>query len=231
MSIASIDHVRGKSQSKGSARALLLNLAIYANDCCGVAWPSDATLYHDVNVSRQRIHELKNALEKTGELVIVERPGFTNLYFVAWQGVPLGGTPLDTPDGHHPRCPLRHPRLAAACARRWPERFPMPTGWEGSDAPDTPVRQGGSDRPDPQGSGVSDGGGQEHLTRKQFTTREKTLAPPAPFSLSPDKPERRNPFWCEVHGFCHGERLPDHRPDCRLELPDDPRGAGPEGTP
>ena len=75
MSMSIVHHVREKSQAKGSARTLLLNLAIYANDCCGVAWPADATLYHDVNVSRQRIHELKNALERTGELVIVERPG------------------------------------------------------------------------------------------------------------------------------------------------------------
>jgi len=83
-----VAHVRDKSQSKNSGRALLLNLAIYANDCCGVAWTSDATLYHETNVSRQRIHELKNALEAKGELVILERPGATNLYFVAWQGKP-----------------------------------------------------------------------------------------------------------------------------------------------
>jgi hypothetical protein len=39
-----------------------------------------------------------------------------------------------------------------------------------------------------------------------------------PISLSPDdKPEKHNPFWCEAHGFCHGERLPDHRPDCARE--------------
>jgi hypothetical protein len=31
------------------------------------------------------------------------------------------------------------------------------------------------------------------------------------------KPEMRNPFWCDAHGFCHSERLPDHRPDCARE--------------
>src|SRR4029450_11008810 len=41
--------------------------------------------------------------------------------------------------------------------------------------------------------------------------REKKGAPPAPFSLSPDKPETQNPFWCNAHGFAHGERLPDRR--------------------
>jgi hypothetical protein len=36
-------------------------------------------------------------------------------------------------------------------------------------------------------------------------------------SLSVEKAERLSPFWCEAHGFCHGERLPDHRPDCARE--------------
>jgi hypothetical protein len=32
-----------------------------------------------------------------------------------------------------------------------------------------------------------------------------------------DKPERLSPYWCEAHGFCHSERLSDHRPDCARE--------------
>lgn len=47
--------------------------------------------------------------------------------------------------------------------------------------------------------------------------REKKGAPTAPFSLLPVKPEMQARFWCEAHGFCHGERLPDHRSDCWLE--------------
>jgi hypothetical protein len=47
--------------------------------------------------------------------------------------------------------------------------------------------------------------------------RKNKDAPAAPFFLSKDKPERRSSFWCDAHGFCHGERLPDHRPDCRVE--------------
>jgi hypothetical protein len=47
--------------------------------------------------------------------------------------------------------------------------------------------------------------------------REKKGAPAAPVSLSPEKAERQSPFWCEAHGFCHGERLPDHHPDCARE--------------
>ena len=145
MSMHIVHHVREKSQSKSSARTLLLDLAIYANDCCGVAWPADATLYHDVNVSRQRIHEVKNTLEGMGELVILERPGETNLYFVAWDGKPLGGTAAEQPGEHDRRCPLRDPGVWDRCARRWPDRFPprdaVRGGSEISDPPRRSRRQ------------------------------------------------------------------------------------------
>jgi hypothetical protein len=157
MSLSIVHHVREKSQSKGSARTLLLNLALYANDCCGVAWPSDATLHHDVNVSRQRIHELKNRLEDQGELVIVERPGTTNLYCVAWQGKPLGGTFAEI-GRHDPCCPLRPSRPAAPCTSPGVDSPPAPEAREGSEIPDTPEAPGVSEVPDPQGSDVSDGG-------------------------------------------------------------------------
>jgi hypothetical protein len=138
-----VQHVWQKSQSKGSARCLLLSIAIHSNACCGVAWPSDTTLRHEVNVSRQRIHELKNQLEDAGELVIVERPGTTNLYFVTWQGKPLGGlgeyraAPGST---HEPGCPLRRGMLT-------------PQG-EVSGSPDT------------HPSGISDTSCQADLTQK-----------------------------------------------------------------
>ena len=113
----------------------MFDLAIYANECCGVAWPSDHMLFHDINLSRQRLHEVKNAVERIGELVILERPGSTNLYFVAWQGTPLGGTCRGPEDRHEPRCPLRHPHLAAYCAQRWPECFQAPIRAEVSEDP------------------------------------------------------------------------------------------------
>ena len=37
------------------------------------------------------------------------------------------------------------------------------------------------------------------------------------FEIGLGKPERQSPYWCEAHSFCHGERLPDHRPDCAQE--------------
>jgi hypothetical protein len=55
-------------------------------------------------------------------------------------------------------------------------------------------------------------------------TKEQKEAPLAPIALARDKPEMRNPFWCDAHGFAHSERLPDHRADCVLEPPLHPEG-------
>jgi hypothetical protein len=223
MSMEMVAHVREKSQSRSSARTLLLNLAIYANDCCGVAWPADATLRSEVNVSHQRIHEVKNALEDDGELVIVERPGATNLYFVAWQGKPVGGTCREPQDRHDLHCPLRNPDLAQRCAHQWPDRFRAPMAGQGSGNSETSTSGGVSEIPETQGSEISEGRGQEPLTRKPEKTMSKT--PPRlrrPMALASDKPETHNPFWCAAHGVAHGARLPDHRPDCWLEAWQDP---------
>jgi hypothetical protein len=145
MSMAIVHQVLAKSQTRNSARTLLLTLALHANECCGVAWASDATLRREANVSRQRVHELKNALEEDGELVIVERPGTTNLYFVAAHGQPLGpqGDYQTTKRGQH----------LSSC----------------------PLRKGGvSDVPDTQVSDPPDRGCQECLTQQQTKSREKT---------------------------------------------------------
>jgi hypothetical protein len=222
MSMSIVQHVWQKSQTRGSARTLLLTLAIHANDCCGVAWPSDQTLHLEVNVSRQRVHELKNAIEEDGELVIVERPGTTNLYFIAAHGVPLGpqGEYQTTKRGQHTLgCPLHHPVLRQQCAHLLAPGEPQPDDepGEGSESSDTPSRatsRGVSEDSDPQVLDSSDRGCQTFLTQKtMYNKREKQMAPAAPASLSPDKPEHHNPFWCDAHGYCHA----DHRPDCARE--------------
>jgi hypothetical protein len=179
MSMPIVQHVWQKSQTRGSARTLLLTLAIHANDCCGVAWVSDATLHHEVNVSRQRIHELKNAVEASGELVILERPGTTNLYFVAMHGVPLGpqGEYQTTRRGQHmPGCPLRHADLRQQCARLLAGEIEDDAPAGVSDPPDTSspaFGEGVSELPDPQVSGPPDGGCQESLTQKTMENRRR----------------------------------------------------------
>jgi hypothetical protein len=202
-----VHHVREKSQAKGSARTLLLNLAIYANDCCGVAWPADATLRHETNVSHQRIHELKHTLQRLGELVIVERPGFTNLYFVAWQGKPVGGTFPET-GCHDPYCPLRH--------------APTPETGRGSEKSDTPVEEGALDSSEAQGSEISEGRGQKYLTRKPEKMREENKAPVA-IAPTEEKAEERSPFWCPDCGYA--------TPTCRHRVIHAPPPARPRAQP
>ncbi len=52
---------------------------------------------------------------------------------------------------------------------------------------------------------------------KVVNTKERKEKEDTPVSLSLEKVERQSPYWCEGHGFCHSERLPDHRPDCARE--------------
>jgi|SRR5882724_2128883 len=179
MSMTIVHHVLGKSQTQGSARTLLLTLALHANDCCGVAWVSDTTLRQEVNVSRQRCHELKNVLEDSGELVIVERPGSTNLYFVAWQGQPVGSHGsycAALGSTHEPGCPLRR-------------GMPIMRG-EVSGTSDTQV----SGTSDTQVSGTSDRGCQAGLTQKTIDNDTENKASPSSLSPDngPDQPEEIN---------------------------------------
>jgi hypothetical protein len=54
---------------------------------------------------------------------------------------------------------------------------------------------------DEEGNGLTKSGQEPEKNRREST---RTL-----------KPERHNPFWCDVHGFCHSERLPDRHPTVR----------------
>jgi hypothetical protein len=168
MSMPIVHHVLAKSQTRSSARTLLVALGLHANDCCGVAWPADTTLRGEVNVSRQRIHELKNTLEDEGELVIVERPGTTNLYFVATHSQLLGpqGEYQTAKRGQHqPGCPLRDPALRQQWARQLAQLAAAGVDdkpAEVSENSDPPVHhahhagEGVSESPDPQVSENSD---------------------------------------------------------------------------
>jgi hypothetical protein len=57
----------------------------------------------------------------------------------------------------------------------------------------------------------------DKVVAKVVTTKERKDKEEPPVSLSVEKAERQSPYWCEAHGFCHGERLSDHRPDCTRE--------------
>jgi hypothetical protein len=57
----------------------------------------------------------------------------------------------------------------------------------------------------------------EKSVAKVIDTKERKEKEVQPMVRSLEKAERQSPYWCEAHGFCHSERLPDHRPDCARE--------------
>jgi hypothetical protein len=208
MSMPIVQHVLQKSQTKGSARTLLLTLAIHANDCCGVAWSGDTTLRREVNVSRQRIHELKNSLEASGELVIEERPGHTNLYFVAAHGKPLGpqGEYLSQKLGQHqPGCPLR-----------W--RVSAPADPPGDHRTSTP--QGVSGISDTQVSEISDGGCQKSLTQQRGDNEKKKTGVGAPLvdCLADDRQRHHGQLSRGIYGRCSLDGAYHQPGQCSLEM-------------
>jgi hypothetical protein len=68
-----------RSQSVGSARLVLLAIAVHINPS-GIAWPSFATLAVETKLSRRHVIRLVKRLEASGELDVERRPGRTNVY-------------------------------------------------------------------------------------------------------------------------------------------------------
>jgi hypothetical protein len=70
-----------RSQQVGSARLVLLTIAVHINPS-GIAWPSFATLAVETKLSRRHVIRLVKRLEASGELEVTRRPGYSNLYRV-----------------------------------------------------------------------------------------------------------------------------------------------------
>ena len=70
-----------RSQSVGSARLVLLVIAVHINPS-GIAWPSYHTLAVETKLSRRHVIRLVRRLEVSGELEVTRRPGYSNLYRV-----------------------------------------------------------------------------------------------------------------------------------------------------
>jgi hypothetical protein len=102
MSFPILQHVFYKTQYHGNAKVLLLALADYANDCCGLAWPSVGSLTVKVGVNERNTHyllrEVSTGFNPELEILRGQGPHGTNLYR-------LRGVPLAAPGG----CPWQHP--------------------------------------------------------------------------------------------------------------------------
>jgi Helix-turn-helix domain len=196
MSMTMVTHVRSRSKSTRSARHLLLVIASHVNPDTGWAWPSLDTLAQETALTRRHVIRLVAHLEALGELEVRRGHGrgHVNFYRVHLASAPEQATPgPSTGDRSGSKKVTSTPSIGA---RSEPKKVTSPT------------RKG-------------DIGDREKVTwmsPESKREREKKDALPAPVSsLTPDKPEVYNPFWCDAHGFCHSERLPDRRPDCARE--------------
>jgi hypothetical protein len=164
MSSSTVAQVRSSSQSKGSARLLLLVIASHENPDTGWAWPSLETLAREIALTRRRVIQLIHILEGLGELTVRRGHGRGHVNFYR----------VNLPAGKKVKSPTKKGEMFD------PEKV-------------------------------------KSIAPERNKEREKKGAPPAPVSLSSEKAEQQNPFWCEAHGFCHSERLSDHLPECERE--------------
>jgi hypothetical protein len=81
MSTSTVTQVRTLSQSKGSARLLLLVIASHENPDTGWAWPSLETLAREVALTRRRVIQLVHLLESLGELTVRRGQGRGHVNF------------------------------------------------------------------------------------------------------------------------------------------------------
>jgi hypothetical protein len=204
MHFKSLLHVRDHSKAKGTAHHLLEHISQHVNMHTGEAFgPSVERLADRLDITPQWVRQLRARLVAEGELILKPSRGrHPNVYIIpydrcpACQGVnPKEELPVDTiPDETNPKVEDSQPESLEASTRN-------------------------SDSPNPKLA--------EHLKavlerielrkdlkelkeNKEGTTRKSIEG-------GRDRPERLSPYWCPAHGFCHGERLPDHHPECFLE--------------
>jgi hypothetical protein len=231
MHFKSILHVRDHSKATGTAHHLLSTIAHHVNMHTGEAFgPSVDRLADRLDVTPQWVRQLRARLVAEGELILkLSRGRHPNVYIIpyercpACQGVnPKVELPDETiPDETNPKVddpqPASEPETLPAQTRNLDCRNPKVPALQ----PETltaPTRNSDGSNPklgetikavlarlEPRKDSFK-----EVKEKKKGVTRNS-------FEIELDKPERQSPFWCEAHGFCHSERLPDHRPGCTRE--------------
>jgi hypothetical protein len=226
MHFKSLLHVRDHSKATGRAHHLLSYIAQHVNRHTGEAFDLSVERLADrLDVTPQWVRQLRTRLVETGELIVkMSRGRRPNVYVIPYERCPTcqGGNPnvefrVDIiPDENNPQVDTSQPETLTVPTRNDDRPnpklvLPQPESLEASTR--------NSDRPNPKLP--------EHLKtvlervehRKDFKELKERKEGSTRKSIDGwlDKAERRSPFWCEAHGFCHSERLSDHRPDCWLE--------------
>jgi hypothetical protein len=208
MHFKSLLHVRDHSKAKGRAHHLLENIAQHVNMHTGEAFDLSVERLADrLDVTPQWVRQLRTRLVETGELIVKQSRGrHCNVYVIPYERCPAcqGGNPklefpVDSiPDDSNPQVDIPQPETQ-------PETPPVPTR--------------NSDPANPKLGEAFKGLLERIEVRKEFKDIKEKKEGATRKSIEGwlDKPERLSPYWCEVHDFCHSERLPDQLPGCVRE--------------
>jgi hypothetical protein len=230
MHFKSILHVRDHSKATGTAHHLLSTIAHHVNMHTGEAFgPSVDRLADRLDVTPQWVRQLRARLVAEGELILkLSRGRHPNVYIIpyerclACQGInPKVELPDEIlPDETNPQVADLHPEPEPETPAAQPRHGECPN-------PKLPVPQPETFVPATRNSGVPNPKLREPFASilariesgKDFKeVKEKKEMGTRKFSEHElYRAERLSPFWCEVHGFCHSQRLSDHRPDCARE--------------
>jgi hypothetical protein len=190
MSNLAYSRIAYKSFSR-SARHILQLIAGHQSLQTGWAYLSYLCLSEESSLTRRRVIQLVALLETRGVLEVRRGHGrgHVNFYRILREedGLPV------------PHCSTKKVKSATLSSG---EKVKFPT-------PPEPEKVK-SESPKPLKT-------LENVLAKVVEIKERKDKDEQPVSPSVEKAERLSPYWCEAHGFCHGERLPDHRPDCARE--------------
>jgi hypothetical protein len=224
-------HVRDHSKAKGRAHHLLEHIAQHVNMHTGEAFgPSVERLADRLDITPQWVRQLRARLVAEGELILKPSRGrHPNVYIIPYERCPACqnlNPKVELPDEVNPDD--ANPEVEDLQPDSQPETSRAPTSQRVRPNAKVTVAQPESLEASTRNSDPPNPKLPEHLKavlerielrkdsfkevkeRKERATRKSIEG-------WLDKPERLSPYWCEAHGFCHGERLPDHRPDCSLE--------------
>jgi hypothetical protein len=208
MHYKSLLHVRDHTKVVGTSHHLLEYIAQHTNYHTGEAFELTVErIAHRLHVTSQWVGQLRRQLVETGELIVQQSRGRRpNIYRIPYERYPAcqGDNPKPQfgVDDHRDDF---NPKVTPAQPQSEPQ----------SVAASTPK----CDPANPKVEEMSE----PPLARLEPLKEVKDLKDikegPTPNSMDPSrhKPEIQSPFWCEAHGFAHGERQPDHRPDCARE--------------
>lgn len=209
MHFKSLLHVRDHSKAKGTAHHLLEHIAQHVNMHTGEAFgPCVERLADRLDVTPQWVRQLRGRLVAEGELIFKQSRGrHPNVYIIpyercpACQGInPKVELPVDSiPDETNPQVDTREPESQ-------PESLVPST--RNSEAPNPKLAE--HLKAVLERIELGKDSFKEEKEKKEGATRKSTEG-------WLNKPERRSPYWCEAHGFCHGERLHDQLPGCVRE--------------